>query len=108
MKKNVILWIGIALLVVGSVLSCFTDIYNDIPALAIAAFGLGTIVMTVWNKSEVKGPKVIASIVCITIAGFCCAVAGLAQETMTSLIAAIVAVVLLIVGILVGKVKIKG
>lgn len=107
MKNKVFLIIGIILLVVGCIVACFTDIYKDIPALAGASFGLGMIVMSVWNSSDIKGPKVIVSIVCITVAGFFCAVAGLAQETMTSLIAAVIAVVLLIIGILSGKVVIK-
>lgn len=106
MKNKIFLIIGIALLVIGSGLACFTDIYSDIPALAVAAFGLGVLVVTIWNKSEVKGPKVIVSITCITISGFFCAIAGLAQDTMTNIIAAVIALVLLLIGVIAGKVKI--
>lgn len=101
MKNNVWLWVGLAALVIGSALACFTDIVNDIPALAVAAFGLGAIIVSTWNKSEKKDWKVIVSIVCVAIGGFCCAFAALSQEVMVQVVTAVIALVSLIVGILI-------
>lgn len=105
MKKNIFLWIGLALLVAGTIFACFTNIVNDIPALAVAAFGLGTIVVSIWNKSEKKDWVTIVAICCVSVGAFCCAICGLAQETMTKLISGIIAVVMLIIGIVVPLIK---
>ena len=59
MKNNVWLWFGVAALVIGSVFACVTDIVNDIPALVIAAFGLGAVIVSTWKKSEQKDWKVL-------------------------------------------------
>lgn len=107
MKKNIWLWIGIGLLVVGTVVACFTDILNDIPALAVAAFGLGSIIVSVWNKSEKKDWVTILAIVCVSVGAFCCAFVGLAQDTMTKVIAAVSALVMLLIGILTPVIKSK-
>lgn len=54
MKKNIWLLIGIICVVIGTAFACFTDIADDIPALFVAAFGLGAIIVSTWNKSEKK------------------------------------------------------
>lgn len=99
--KNIWLWVGIACLVVGSVFACFTNIANDIPALAVAAFGLGTVIINTWNKSDKKDWKVIVSIVCVAVGGFCCAFAALSQEVMVQIVSAVIALVTLIIGVLI-------
>ena len=107
MKKNIWLWIGIGLLVVGTVVACFTNILNDIPALAVAAFGLGSIIVSVWNKSEKKDWVTILAIVFVSVGAFCCAFVGLAQDTMTKVIAAVSALVMLLIGILTPVINAK-
>lgn len=91
-------------MVVGSVFACFTDIVNDIPALIVAAFGFGTILVNCWNKAEKKDWVLITTLILCSIAGFCCAVAGLSQETVTKVWAAVIALVSLLIGILFPKI----
>lgn len=109
MKKNIWLLIGIICVVIGTTFACFTDIADDIPALFVAAFGLGAIIVSTWNKSEKKGTVTIVSILCTCIGGFCCAIAGLAQDVGLKVIAAVLALVLLLISILspviVSKIK---
>lgn len=100
MKKNICLFIGIIALVVGTAFACFTDIANDIPALFVAAFGLGAIIVSTWQKSEKKGTITLISIVLTCIGGFFCAIAGLSQEVGLKVIAAVTALVLLLISIL--------
>ena len=107
MKNNVWLWVGVAALVIGSVFACFTDIVNNIPALVIAAFGLGAMIISTWNKSEQKDWKVIVSICCCSVGGFCCAVASLTQDTTVKIVTAVTALVSLIIGIIFGSLKKK-
>lgn len=109
--KNFWTILSVVLIIIGSGFACFTDILSDIPALAIAAFGLGALIVSTWQKSEKKNWLTIVAIVCICIGGFCCAIAALSQDTMTKLIAAVVALVMLVssilVPILVDKIKKK-
>lgn len=98
--KNVWLWVGVICLVVGSVFACFTDIANDIPALAIAAFGLGTLVVQTWSKSEKKDWVTIVAIVLVCVGGFASAFAALSQDVVTKIITAVIALVTLLLGIL--------
>ncbi len=96
--KNVWKWIGIICLVAGSALACFTNIANDVPALFVAAFGFGALVVSTWEKSNKKWLDVL-TLIFICIGGFACAVAGLSQDLGTTLIASIIAIVTLIIGI---------
>lgn len=106
MKINVWLWVGVALLVIGSVFACLTDIVNDIPALVVAAFGLGAAIVSTWNKSEQKDWKVIFSICCY-VGGFCYTVASLTQDTTVKIVTAVTALVSLIIVIIFGSLKKK-
>lgn len=100
MKKNPWLWIGVICLVIGTILACFFNIASDVPALVIAAFGLGAICVTTYKNAEKKGVGLIVCLVFCCIGGFCCAVAGLSQETTVQIGAAVIALVSLLIGIL--------
>ena len=100
-KKTIFTIIAIAALIGGLVLGTFTDVANDLPAIALSAFGLGGLIIVTFNKSEKKGGVLIASIICMVISGFAAAFAEMSQDTYSKLISAIVAVVALIVGILI-------
>lgn len=103
MKKNPWLYVGIIALVIGCAVACFTDI-ADIPALVVAAFGLGAMVVSTWEKSEKKGPVTIISIALLCIGGFFCAVAGLGQDVTLQVVSCVIALVTLLIGILLPKV----
>lgn len=100
-KKTVFTVIAIVALVAGIVLGTFTDVGNDLPAICLSAFGLGTLIILTYNKSEKKGGVLIASIICMVISGFAAAFAEMSQDALSKLISAIVAVVALIAGILI-------
>lgn len=100
MKKNPWLWIGVICLVAGTAMACFLNVAKDIPALIIAAFGLGCICVTTYQNAEKKSIGLIISLVLCVIGGFCCAVAGLSQETAVQIGAAVIALVSLLIGIL--------
>lgn len=100
-KKTVFTIIAIVALIGGLVLGTFTDVANDLPAIALSAFGLGGLIIITFNKSAKKGGVLIASIICMVVSGFAAAFAEMSQDTYSKLISAIVAVVALIVGILI-------
>ena len=74
-KKTVFTVIAIVALIAGIVLGTFTDVGNDLPAICLSAFGLGTLIILTYNKSEKKGGVLIASIICMVISGFAAAFA---------------------------------
>ena len=99
-KKTIFTIIAVAALIGGIVLGTFTDIANDLPAIALTAFGLGGLIISTWNKSEKKGGILLASIICMIVGGLAAAFAEMTEDSVSRLIAAIVAVVTLIAGIL--------
>lgn len=105
MNKKLMLILGIVLIIVSTIVAAFTDVANDIPAVATGAFGLGLTIAAIWQKSEKKDWTVIAAVICAVIGGFLCGIAGLAEMTFTSLLTAIGGVVALIISILLVTLK---
>lgn len=104
MKKNIWTWIGVICLVVGAGFAFFTDIANDIPAIVVAAFGLGTLVVNAWKKSEKKDWKVVVTIILAIIGAFAMAIAGQTEDMTVKIWTAVAAVVSIVVGLLFPKV----
>lgn len=104
-KNKIFAIVSIVALFGGVILGTFTDVANDLPAIALTAFGLGGLIIQTWNKSENKNGYLIASIICMVICGLSAAFAEMAQETFSKLIAAIVALVALVVSILIPVVS---
>ena len=100
-KKTIFTIIAIVALIVGIGLGVTTDIANDLPAIALTAFGLGGLVIQTYNKSEKKGAATLASIILMVICGLAAAFAEMSQDNLSKLISAVVAVVTLIVAILI-------
>ena len=100
-KKTIFTIIAIVSLIGGLVLGAFTDVANDLPAIALSAFGLGGLIIVTYKKSEKKDGILIASIIFMVISGFAAAFAEMSQDNFSKLIAAIVAVVSLIIAILI-------
>ena len=100
-KKSIFTIIAIVCLIGGLVLGAFTDVANDLPAIALSAFGLGGLIIVTYKKSEKRDGVLIASIICMVISGFAAAFAEMSQDNFSKLISAIVSVVTLIIGILI-------
>ena len=99
-KKSIFTIISIVALIAGLGLGYFTDVWNDLPAIALTAFGATGLCITTWKKSEKKNGVLLASIVCMIICGVSAAFAEMSEDNLQKLIAAIVAVVAVIAGIL--------
>lgn len=100
-KKTILTIVSIATLIIGLVIGQFTDVGNDLPAIGISALGFGGLIFATWKKSEKKGGALLAAIICMVISGMAAAFAEVSQDAYSKLIAAIVAVVALIAGILI-------
>lgn len=100
-KKVIFTIISIVALIAGIALGYFTDVWNDLPAIALTAFGATGLCITTWKKSEKKNGILLASIICMVICGIAAAFAEMSEDNLQKLIAAIFAVVTLIAGILI-------
>lgn len=100
-KKTIFAIISIVSLIIGLGLGYFTDIWNDLPAIALTTFGATGLCISTWKKSEKKNGIVLASIICMIICGISAAFAEMTEDDLQKLIAAIVSVVAVIAGILI-------
>lgn len=100
-KKVIFTIISIVALIGGITLGYFTDIWNDLPAIALTSLGATGLCITTWNKSAKKDGFVLASIICMVICGIAGAFAEMSEENLQKLIAAVITVVALIAGILI-------
>lgn len=93
---------GVALIVLGSVVSCFTSIaIASYAGVAVAALGLALTITGVWKEATTKGWKEIVTIACFALGGFLCGFAGISESVMSQLILTIAGLVSLIVGLFV-------
>ena len=100
-KKVIFTIISIVALIGGVALGYLTDVWNDLPAIALTAFGATGLCITTWKKSEKKNGILLASIICMVICGISAAFAEMTEDNLQKLIAAIITVVALIAGILI-------
>lgn len=99
-KKTIFAIISVVSLIGGLALGYFTDIWNDLPAIVLTTFGSTGLCITTWKKSEKKDGFVLASIICMIICGVSAAFAGMTEDNLQKLIAAVVSVVAVIAGLL--------
>ena len=104
-KKTVWTIISIAALIASLAFGYFTDVWNDLPAIGLGAFGFGGLIIATWNKSEKKNGILLASIILMVISGLAAVFAEMSQDSFSKLIGAIVAVITLIAGILIPVVS---
>ena len=104
--KNVWTIIAVICIIVGCLLGQFSTIaIADYTAIALEAFGLTALIISTLKKTEQKTWKEFTGIVLFIVAGVCCAVAGLAEGTMTQIITAVAGLIALIIGLITVKIK---
>ena len=104
--KNVWTIIAVICIIAGCVLGQFSTIaIVDYSAIALEAFGLTALIIGTIKKSEKKTWKEYTGVALFVVAGVCCAVAGLAEGTMTQIITAVAGLVALIIGLITVKLK---
>lgn len=92
--------IFVVLVVAGAILAAFSDVpVVEFGGLALAFVGAALACVDVWRKSEKKDWKVIVSIVLVAVGAFGLGLAGVAGETVTTIISAVAGFVALILGI---------
>lgn len=105
MKK---LWtvIAIVCIIAGCTVGYFSNIaIVDYTAIAVMAFGFVTLIMNTIKKVDKKTWKEVAGIACFAVAGGCCAVAGMAQDTMSQIITMVAGLIVLIAGLITVSIK---
>lgn len=91
----------IVLVVVGAGLAAFTDVpLVEYSGIALAFVGAALACISTYKKSEKKDWKVIVSIILIAVGAFGLGFAGVAGETITTIISAVAGIVLLILGLI--------
>lgn len=104
--KNVWTIIAVICIIAGCILGQFSTIaIVDYTAIALEAFGLTVLIINTIKKAEKKTWKEFAGIVLFLGAGVCCAVAGLAEGTMTQIITLVAGLIALIIGLITVKHK---
>lgn len=93
---------GVVLIVLGSVLACFTTItIASYASIAVAALGLALTITAVLKDTEKKGWKEIVAIICFALGGFLCGFAGISESAVSQIILTISGLVSLVVGLFV-------
>lgn len=98
--------LGPVLILVGSAVAYFSPIaIVDYIGIAVAALGLAISIVNVIKKADKVDWKIIVPVICFAIGGFCCGIAGIAEDQMTSLIMAVIGVVGILVGLITSVIK---
>lgn len=99
--KNIFIWVGIALVVLASVIGQFTGV-SVASWIELAGFtvGLASCVVGILKGTEKKDWKLYVSIVGMIVGVALCVFAGIAESSITTLITAVAGLVVLIVSLL--------
>lgn len=101
--------IAVICIIAGCIVGYFSKIAMvDYTAIAVMAFGFVTLIMKTIQKAEKKTWREIVGIICFGVAGGCCAVAGMAQDTMSQIITMVAGLVVLIAGLITVSIKKSG
>lgn len=101
MKTKLLTIIGIVLMIIGAILTYFAKMPLEIAiGIVSSAVGLGLIISAAYIKAEKKDWKLLLTIVCLATGGLLVGLAGMAKETATSLVSAIVGLVVMIAGLI--------
>lgn len=101
MKKKILFIIGLILLIAGCVMSYFAEIPQvTVVAIAGEALGLALTIAGAYSAAEKKTWKTYVTLISVPVGALLLGFAGMAKDTMTTLIISIIGVVALIIGIL--------
>lgn len=104
--KNKLTIIAVICIIAGCIVGHFSTIAMvDYAAIAVEAFGFVTLIVNTIQKAEKKGWKEIISVILFIVSGGCCAIAGMAQDTMSQLITLVAGLVVFIAGLITVSIK---
>lgn len=104
--KNKLTIIAVICIIAGCILGHFSTIaIVDYAAIAMEAFGFVTLIVNTVQKSEKKTWKEFTGIALFVVAGGCCAIADMAQDTMSQLITLVAGLVVFIAGLITVNIK---
>lgn len=104
--KNKLTIIAVICVIAGCIMGYFSTIaIVDYTAIAVMAFGFVTLIVNTLKKAEKKTWKEYAGVALFTVAGGCCALAGMAQDTMSQLITLVAGLVVFIAGLITVNIK---
>ena len=104
--KNLITILAVACIIAGCAIGSFSSIaIADYGAIALEAFGFTVLVIKTIKNAKEKTWKEYTGVILFVVAGVCCGVAGIAENTMTTIITTVAGLVALIIGLLAVKKK---
>lgn len=110
MKKNSMILTGIALIVIGTIVSYFANFkLADTSAFAVVMFGAGISCAGIWTKRE-KGSRTWAQVISLALLGigaFVLGCAGFAENTMTTIISSVFGVIAIIASLVLPIIRQK-
>ncbi|HBB42496.1 MAG TPA: hypothetical protein DCZ74_03185 [Treponema sp.] len=99
--KNIFTWIGLALVVIGAAVGAFTGIEAaKWIELAACSVGLAVCVVSIVNGSERKDWKVYVALAGIAVGTVLLIWGGMAENTITTIISAVIGLAALIAGLI--------
>ena len=104
--KNKLTIIAVICIIAGCIVGHFSTIAMvDYAAIAVEAFGFVTLIVNTIQKAKEKTWKEYTSVAMFIISGGLCAVAGMAQDTMSQLITLVAGLVVFIAGLITVSIK---
>ena len=104
--KRFITILAVICIIAGCIIGKLSTVpQTQLGAIALEAFGFAALIIKTLKQAEKKTWKEYTSVILFAVAGILCAVAGLAEATMTSIIAAVFALVAMIIGLFIVKKK---
>lgn len=99
--KNIFIWVGVALIVAATIVAQFTGVaVASWVELAGFAIGLACCIVGIVSKAEKKDWKLYVSIIGIVAGSTLLVFAGIAKDTITTIITAVFGLVALIASLL--------
>lgn len=101
MKKNIFIYVGLGLIIAATILGAFTDV-GVASWLELAGFaaGLATCAVSIVKKQEKKDWKMWVALVGVIVGTILLVWAGIAEDTIKSVISAVFGLVVLVTGLL--------
>lgn len=99
--KNIFTWIGVALVVVSTIIGQFTGVeVATWVKLAGYSAGLASCIVGIFKSTEKKDWKLYVSVIGICVGTMLCVFAGLIESQITAIITGVAGLVVLIISVL--------